>query len=85
MNNGGLTNPVDGSSCVWFWGRSGIVTDDGSRWEFTQRATDAPRVVPSALTFSLRTPAPTSAGKKASHNYHKCQPSCRNTHTGVRY
>lgn len=87
MNNGGLTNPVDGSLCVWFWGRSGIVTDDGSRREFTQRATDATRVVPSALTFSLRTPAPTSARKKTSHHYHKCQPSCQNTHTGtgVRY
>lgn len=81
-NNGGLTNPVDGSSCVFgFWCCSGIVTDDGRRREFTQRATDAPHVVPSALTFSLCIPAPTSTAKEASHHYHKCQPSCLNIHT----
>lgn len=83
MNNGGLTNPVDSSSCVWFCGRSGIVTDDGSWRGFTERATDAPRVVPSELTFSLCTAAPTSTGKEATHHYHKYHRSCQNIHAGT--
>lgn len=67
----------------WFCGRSGIVTYDGSWRGFTQRATDAPRVVLSELTFSLCTAALTSTGKEASHHYHKCHRSCQNIHAGT--